>query len=526
MSVKESNSITYSSLAVLDFRKDEESFDFNESMELVSESSELFLRMASLLPEDQFLGWQFDARSGRCIVLSTPEADVSVNDIGMVFRKIADIHPEGPAVKPTLAGKGRKIYCLIPDEKKDLNISKRESFLLGSRFGLIASDRYWDALRILSERKAIIRFIAGRDGGKIYVSVPGKMSLDLQVMLTLLFPNLKAAWVLEETALVTGMPYIEAMSSILFSRYFGRPFPKPSNPDEIEELDLDMGFGEDAEAVFEAADFRSMLQDLIGLEDIKEQIGKIEAFARLKKSVKEKGEADIPIALNMEFTGNPGTAKTTIARILAGILAEVGLIEDPHIYEVGRSDLVGRYVGETACKVKDVFRKAEGRILFIDEAYSLVDDRDGSYGDEAINTIVQEMENRRDRTIVIFAGYPDKMREFFSINPGLRSRVPFSLRFPDYSVEQMEQIVELEANKRGFTIDKDAMSSVRAACVSASGDTQSGNGRFARNLVENAILEYASRIYREGKAFEERILMAEDFSYVYRPNKRTNRIGF
>jgi SpoVK/Ycf46/Vps4 family AAA+-type ATPase len=133
----------------------------------------------------------------------------------------------------------------------------------------------------------------------------------------------------------------------------------------------------------------------------------------------------------MIFTGNPGTAKTTVARLVAQILKENGILSNGNLYEVGRSNLVGKYVGHTAPLVRDAFNLAQGSVLFIDEAYSLVDDSPGSFGDEAINTIVQEMENRRDDMVVIFAGYPKPMEEFLNRNEGLRSRIAFHVAFDD-----------------------------------------------------------------------------------------------
>ena len=153
-------------------------------------------------------------------------------------------------------------------------------------------------------------------------------------------------------------------------------------------------------------------------------------------------------------------------------------------------------------------------MLFIDEAYSLVDDRKGSFGDEAINTIIQEMENNREETIVIFAGYPDKMESFFSRNPGLRSRVPFSISFSDYSANEMVKIAEFEAKKRGFSVDTEAYEKVTAICSDAALHPDGGNGRFCRNLIENAILGYASRVYGNNDSDTDKnyILTADDFT--------------
>ncbi len=260
-----------------------------------------------------------------------------------------------------------------------------------------------------------------------------------------------------------------------------------------------------------------MLAQLIGLKDVKEQVRKIAAFARMKKDMETLGRTSVPVALNMEFVGNPGTAKTTVARILAGIFQEIGILSSSQIVETGRADLVAGYIGQTAINVKSVFKRARGKLLFIDEAYSLASDSQRDFGYEAINTIVQEMENSRGDTVVVFAGYPEEMENFFSMNPGLRSRVPFRISFPDYSTDEMAQIVALEAQKRGFSLCPRALEKAVSLCGEAKHRSDAGNGRFCRNLVENAILGYALRVYGEGTeaadgAEKDFILAEEDFS--------------
>ena len=235
--------------------------------------------------------------------------------------------------------------------------------------------------------------------------------------------------------------------------------------------------------------------------------------------------------MNMLFAGNPGTAKTIAARITAGILHEIGLLPCAEMIEAGRADLVARYEGQTADKVREIFARARGKVLFIDEAYALVENVRGEYGDEAINTIVQEMENHREDTVVIFAGYPDEMEKFFLRNPGLRSRVPFTVHFSDYSAEELLQITELETKKRGFALNPDARDKVMQLCRAAAADPDAGNGRFSRNLAENAVMNYALRVCGDGTSAAaeggERILCPEDIALPAVPvKKQKHPLGF
>ena len=235
------------------------------------------------------------------------------------------------------------------------------------------------------------------------------------------------------------------------------------------------------------------LQNMVGLEEVKKLAGQIIASYKMQSIRDNYGFKDCAISKHMVFTGNPGSAKTTVARLLADILTDEGVLKSGSLVECGRADLVGKYVGWTAKTVREKFREADGGILFIDEAYSLVDDSN-TYGDEAINTIVQEMENHRNSVIVIFAGYPDKMKSFLSKNEGLRSRIAFHLNFPDYNEDELLRILELMTEERGLRIDEKSKEKCRDIFRGVCKDNEYGNGRFVRNLLEQAMLKQAQRL--------------------------------
>ena len=236
------------------------------------------------------------------------------------------------------------------------------------------------------------------------------------------------------------------------------------------------------------------LDEMIGLSEAKSVIKKAINYYKMQKLYEEKGVKRDNPAMHMIFSGNPGTAKTTVARLFARIMRENGLLSNGQLVEVGRGDLVGRYVGWTAQAVQAKFRAAVGGVLFIDEAYSLVDDRDGSYGDEAINTIVQEMENRRSDVVVIFAGYPDKMEAFLRKNPGLRSRIAFHVPFADYSTDDLCKIADIISKKNGMRIDEGALSKLERVFDVARVYEDFGNGRYVRNIFEQAKMNQATRL--------------------------------
>jgi len=236
------------------------------------------------------------------------------------------------------------------------------------------------------------------------------------------------------------------------------------------------------------------LEEMIGLGGAKAVIRKALNYYKLQKLYAQKGVKRDNPAMHMVFTGNPGTAKTTVARLFARIMRENGLLSKGQLVEVGRGDLVGKYVGWTAQTVQAKFKQAIGGVLFIDEAYSLVDDRGGSYGDEAINTIVQEMENHRADVVVIFAGYPEQMEGFLQKNPGLRSRIAFHVPFADYDSKELCEIARLIGKKNGMRIEKAAMEKLETLFESARTGHDFGNGRYVRNVFEQAKMNQATRL--------------------------------
>lgn len=272
------------------------------------------------------------------------------------------------------------------------------------------------------------------------------------------------------------------------------------------------------------------LSRLIGLKSAKNVMNNALNYFKAQKLFKERGMFLEHPSMHMVFTGNPGTAKTTVARLFSEIMKENGLLPKGEIYEVGRADIVGKYVGSTAPLVKAAFKRAKGGVLFIDEAYSLVDDRDGLYGDEAINTIVQEMENNRDDTIVIFAGYPDKMEGFLNKNPGLRSRIAFHVPFDDYSARELCEIAELIANEMKMTFTVGASDKLETMFEEARENSDFGNGRFVRNVIEKAKMAQANRLMQMN--FEEitdeqlKTITAEDIEIPKRARAADKKIGF
>lgn len=272
------------------------------------------------------------------------------------------------------------------------------------------------------------------------------------------------------------------------------------------------------------------LQEMIGLTEVKTVIDEIIAASKVVRARERMGLNTQGASFHMMFSGNPGTAKTSVARLLCKILKEESAISSGRFVECGRQDLVAKYVGWTARMVEDKFKEAQGGILFIDEAYALVDSSN-TYGAEAINTVVQMMENYRDSVIVIFAGYSEKMQTFLEQNEGLKSRIAFHLSFPDYSPEELTDILTLMSQKRDYQIDEEAKEYCKELFCNAVKEDNFGNGRYVRNILDQAIIKQSARILkmetREDISREEICrLKREDFRIHEIVKNNEKRIGF
>ncbi|MBO5504522.1 MAG: AAA family ATPase [Lachnospiraceae bacterium] len=246
------------------------------------------------------------------------------------------------------------------------------------------------------------------------------------------------------------------------------------------------------------------LNELIGLEDIKKDVKELVSFMKIQKLRAEKGSKSVPVSLHLVFTGNPGTGKTTIARILARLYKEIGVLSKGQLVEVDRSGLVAGYVGQTAVKTQAKIQEALGGILFIDEAYALA--KEGNdYGQEAIDTILKAMEDHRDDFVVIVAGYTDLMETFINSNPGLKSRFNKYIEFKDYTQEELYQIFMLSCKKYGYTLTEEADKALRAIILHKVlyKDENFANAREMRNLFEAVVTNQATRISEQEDVSDE-----------------------
>ncbi len=237
-------------------------------------------------------------------------------------------------------------------------------------------------------------------------------------------------------------------------------------------------------------------RELVGLKPVKQRIREIAALLIVERARKSMGLAHDTPTLHMSFTGNPGTGKTTVALKMAGLLYKLGYVRKGHLVSVTRDDLVGQYIGHTAPKTKEVLKRAMGGVLFIDEAYYLYrPDNERDYGQEAIEILLQVMENNRDDLVVILAGYADRMDKFFTSNPGFRSRIAHHITFPDYEDGELLSIARNMLGAQNYTFDDAANTAFEEYIRKRRAQPHFANARSIRNALDRARLRQANRLF-------------------------------
>jgi AAA+ superfamily predicted ATPase len=263
----------------------------------------------------------------------------------------------------------------------------------------------------------------------------------------------------------------------------------------------------DAEKPESIDDLLTELDALIGLEGVKREVKLVANFLQVQALRKQHGLPVVQASRHLVFTGNPGTGKTTVARLLSRIYKTLKVVDKGHLVETDRAGLVVGYVGQTAGRTTEVFNSALGGVLLIDEAYSLARGDHNDFGKEAIDTLVKLIEDHREDIVVIAAGYPDEMHTFVDSNPGLRSRFPKTIAFPDYTTAELLAIFESITKKQAYTVDDAVRTAVREYFDAQPRTQGFGNGRLARNLFESAVSHHASRIVGITEPTSEQLML-------------------
>ena len=286
------------------------------------------------------------------------------------------------------------------------------------------------------------------------------------------------------------------------------PVQQPAKPLNAEaKIENAVPAEEEALPVENIDDLKAELHELVGLEGIKKEVNNLINMVTVHKLRQEHGLKSVDMSLHMVFSGNPGTGKTTIARMMARIYRSLGVLSKGQLVEVDRSGLVAGYVGQTAGKTSKVIESALGGVLFIDEAYSLTSKSENDFGAEAVDTLLKAMEDHRDDLVVIVAGYDGLMDEFIHSNPGLESRFNRYMHFDDYTVDEMLQILDLRLKKGQYTLDNAAKEAARAYIeASNTSSIAFGNARGVRNIFEKLMIEQANRLSTMSDVTKEQLM--------------------
>lgn len=317
----------------------------------------------------------------------------------------------------------------------------------------------------------------------------------IAVLFIMQFPLLAA--IAEHSITLAAIILLIEFLSLVYANLWKHPLPAPESepepkparrpplPDYVKET-----------IPIKSFDAAKELDKLIGLESVKRDIKILKNFIKVQQQRKSKGLSNATSSYHCVFTGNPGTGKTTVARIVAAIYHELGILKKGHLIETDRAGLVGEYVGHTAVKTSEVIDKALDGVLFIDEAYTLVAGSSIDYGAEAIATLLKRMEDNRDRLVVIIAGYTDEMKTFIDSNPGLQSRFTRYIHFEDYSAEELLRIYDKLITEYQNMLSDEARSRALQlfTYATANKDKHFGNGRFARNVFEKTMELQANRL--------------------------------
>ena len=283
--------------------------------------------------------------------------------------------------------------------------------------------------------------------------------------------------------------------------------PAQSDATISDETTLDIAAALEQSQVLDI--LRQLDEELVGLRPIKTRIREIAALLLIDRMRSQIGLSAHPPALHMSFTGKPGTGKTTVAMRMATILHRLGYVRKGHLIAVTRDDLVGQYIGHTAPKTKEVLKRAMGGVLFIDEAYYLYrQENERDYGQEAIEILLQVMENQRDDLVVILAGYKDRMDTFFQSNPGMSSRIAHHLDFPDYTLDELEAIAELMLTEQGYRLTPEATEAFQSYLTRRMQQPRFSNARSVRNALDRARLRQANRLFERGGTVSRLELMS------------------